>query len=680
MRDSNVCLSLIYLFTSCALAACDGGRSASANEPNAGSGGASEDGNPHGPLAGNPGAAGTSSDGIDESFCGAIDPRLALADSAELFEHPTVPAFDLYLPPERWTELQANAVDEQYVEALACFEGRAIGKVGLRFKGAYGSLRNCFDSAGNNSCRKLPLKLKFSEYDEDLRFFGMKRLNLHSSRYDATYLREKLSYDLYRSMDVVSPRAAWALVRVNDEPLGLFGMVEQIDGRFTDDRWPDNGDANLYKEAWPSHPGATYASERLTTNDEQPKVGAFVDFAAAIDAARESDASVVRETLSEYVDLDYWARYMAVDDAIAAKDGITAYYTDGAGAWAGNHNFYLYEEASNLFTLIPWDVESTFSRNSGFGAVPRWTETPEDCSLSYPVWGGSGLVLAPGCDPVFRALAADLTTYQQAGQTLLEGPFEEATMLETIEQYAAFIREHAAEDPNGPGLDTFEREVDYLKDEIGGLRRQFELFLSGESWTPLAIDINETTGFEGQSDDGLFDGSFLLCNGNSNVAVSINSQGAIAGNDDLRMSFEYVNEASGWEQWSIYVVPIAGGLSDVSGLSGIRFSARADQARDLRIEIGSPENPAEDQGIRPGWQVNLSEDVASIEVSFDDLMFVDWAIDQGVAPNIEPRTLLDAISGIAIAPQPVGRDSVTGLFPVGTSDRGFVEIDDIEFF
>lgn len=656
------------------LAGCDDGE---ADKPSstAGAGGEGHRGDAGSDQGGNAGDGTAGAAGSDESACSAVDPELAEADASELFDYPSLPVFDLSLPEEEWAALQENAVEEEYVPVEACFEGRSIGTVGLRFKGSFGSLYGCFEG-GENICRKLGMKLKFNEYDDDLRFFGLKRLNLHGNRYDDTYMHERLSYDLYRAMDIVAPRAGWAEVRVNGELLGLYGMIEQIDGRFTDDRWPDDGDGNLYKEVWPTQTEESALIEDLKTNEEEPDVSALATFAEAMTSA---DQDELRSTLAEYTDLDYWARYMAVDDAIINNDGITAYYTSDDAAWAGNHNFYLYEEAPDNFTLIPWDLESTLSRVSGYGFVPRWTEVPEDCSETYPVWGGQALVLAPGCDPVFQALAADLESYRDAGERLLDGPFSEESMLEAIDAHAAFIRDAVEADPNGPGLATFDASIAYLKSEIPHLRSRFEYLLTGQPWTPLQLDVDAVTGFEEQDDFGLLEGPSLMANNNSDVSVSVNETEPLVGEHDLRIGFEYRNEEGPWEQWLQYRVPLLGGQHDMRDLTGIRLWVRADQTRLCRFDLASPANSATNQGINMGWDLTVGPEATEVEVLFSEAAVPDWAVLEGRDPGDDPADVLRTVNGVIFFPQAVGRGS-SGQLPNETSDEGFLQVDDIEFF
>jgi spore coat protein H len=231
--------------------------------------------------------------------CGPFDPALVEADAANLFDYPHVPAFDLYLPKDEWENLQKNARDEQFVPVQACFEGKSIGQIGLRFKGYYGSLANCFDSRGEMICSRLSMKIKFSEYDDTLRFHGLKRLNFHAYRYDDSRIREKLTYDLFRAMGVVAPRTSWAVVRVNGETQGLFGMVEEVDGRFTSDRWPDMSNGNLYKEVWPTRIDAGQILAGLKTNEDVANVSAFQGFAQAVTDASDDQ---LRSTLGKYTE------------------------------------------------------------------------------------------------------------------------------------------------------------------------------------------------------------------------------------------------------------------------------------------------------------------------------------------------------------------------------------------
>jgi hypothetical protein len=606
------------------------------------------------------------------SSCTKADPSLAEADAAALFEGSSIPAFDFYLPGERWQELKEHALDEQYVEAEACFNGISLGIVGLRFKGAYGSLRNCFDETGVNSCRKLGMKVKFDEYAKDQRLYGLKRLNFQGYRYDGSYLKEKLSFELYRDMGIVAPRAAWALLRVNDEEQGLFGMVEQIDGRFTSDRFPDYGDGNLYKEVWPGETDETWVREHLETNEDVGDVSSFLAFSQALDAAPESELS---ETLGEYTDLDYFARYMAVDDAIANFDGITTYYSFENVEEAGNHNFYFYEESPGRFVIIPWDLESTLSLASQFGNVPSWQETSVDCSKTYSVWSGASQVVAPGCDRVFRALGAHLEPYREAARELLDGPFAVDAMMERIERNAAAIRPEARRDPHGPGADQFEQEVGFLRTQLPLLRRRLEHLVSGATATPLVVPVDRVADFEDADEYGLYSGTSLLSNPATTVQVGLETSEPISGSQSLRIGFEFNNEHEPWQQWMFYTVPLSTAPWDATARTGLRFKARSNVARLFRVELESPAQSHASEGIKVGWDVSVGPDVSEQTVTFAAARVPSWATD----PGDDLSAILRTLAGVSFLPQCANRGG-SGQLPSGTSDSGYVDLDDLELF
>lgn len=607
------------------------------------------------------------------SPCGTPDPALAAADPAALFAATSIPTFDVFLPAESWQWLQVHAREETYVEADACYNGQGIGHVGLRFKGSYGSLYNCFDAAGTNTCRKLPMKLKFDKYVDGQRFHGLKRLNFQSNRYDNSYLKERLSYDLYRAVGIVTPRAAWAKLRVNGEEQGLFGMVEQPDGPFTKDRFPASPDGNLYKEAWPGKADEALMTSRLKTNTSIPDVSAFKAFSDAL-AATTSDAEA-RAVLGRHMDLDYLARYMAVDDAIANFDGPITYYTGDNPAEAGNHNFFVYEEAPTKFTMIPWDLESTLSLSSNYGNVPPWQETNVDCTRKYPVWGGENQVIAPGCDRMFRAMASDLTAYQAAARALLDTHFAVANMEAAIARHAAFIREAALADPRGPGEKSFEEAVAFIRQDLPRLRARLEHLLSGEPTTPLAFSATTKNDFESADPYGLLSGTSQMCNASSTVDVQLLTTAPIAGAKSCRMAFSFGNETAAYQQWMSYGVPMDQIPTDATLLTGIRLTARSNVARVLRMDIDSPKNPGFMKGIRRGWDIVLDSTPKTIEVLFAEAQTPSWG---GVVDDSLPEVLA-TMAGLYFQPQCVGRDAA-GFLPAGTNDTGFVDIDDLEFY
>jgi hypothetical protein len=357
-------------------------------------------------------------------------------NAAELFGIDHVPKFEITLPDDKWQWLQAHAVEEEPVQAEARFDGQPAGTIGLRFKGGVGSLERCVDKTGELKCAKLSFQLGFDKFDSGNRFFGLKRINLHAMNGDATKLHERLAYDLYQQSGIKAPRSAWATVTVNGKSFGLFSMVEQVDDLFTADRWPGKGNGPLNKEVWP-----------------------------------KAD-TVTPEALA------YMAKYMAVDDAVENCDGVTAMYTANATSPESlNHNFFWYQEPDGGASwLIPWDMGNTFTSCASFAKVPRWTTVPADCAQSYPVWDNGGFVHAPGCDPLFQAIAKRRDDYNAAVDQLLSGPFALETVQEKIDRWSKFIHDAVVADPTSGGEESWMAAVQELKSAIPRLRDRLKTF------------------------------------------------------------------------------------------------------------------------------------------------------------------------------------------------------------
>ncbi|MES1206646.1 MAG: CotH kinase family protein [Pseudomonadota bacterium] len=574
----------------------------------------------------------------------------------------------------------AQAKDEVYAPAGVRFEGAALGTIGIRFKGSIGTLSSCFDSQGKLVCPKLSMKLGFDEYAAATRFFGLKRLNLHSMVWDDTKLHERLAYDMFREAGIIAPRSAWAVLRVNGRSLGLFSMVEQVDGRFTKNRWPAQGDGNLYKEAWPLSDNAGDYQEHLETDALTPAAAAhtaFVEFHADLNANPEAGAQ--RSALARWMDLDYLATYMAVDDAVNNLDGVTATYTGGDPRRYDNHNFYVYlEQDRDFFWLIPWDTDATFNLRGDFEVVPRWNSATPDCSRSYPVWGNARVV-SPACDPVFRALAADPTAYRAAVDALLAGPFSEQTLGQTIDRHAAFIASAVGADPTGPGLASWKATLASWKQRLPLFRQHLTRARDGQSNKPLALSPVASNGFEDQDAYSTALGALPLANPHSIVGLSLSTEDALSERQDLRLDFEYRNEgvppANPYGQWIYFLLRFDAAPTSLEGRTGLRMRLRSDKVRTVRIDVESGLYQASNEGIKFGWEVIVRPEPSVVEVRFDKAALPAWAhATTDTLPNIIAHA-----EGVTFHPFCAGRDA-GGFLPDGTTDAGFLRIDDVQVF
>jgi spore coat protein CotH len=254
------------------------------SNPNAagGSGASGQDG-------GGPSNGGGASDGDGGAAgSGAESTREHIGD--HVFDDNQVHSYYLTFSDEEYARLmdfstlladQYTVNKDRYVEAALRVDDTEFPSIGVRIKGNY-SIWGCVDFAtgervervepffGNiDVCQRFSLKLDFDRFDDSLRLDGLKKLNLHAMAADPSKLRERLGYSLFREMDIVAPRSVHARVYLNGEYHGLFAAVEQVDGRFTANRFLTDGDGNLYKQLWPTEQVSVAAAEvvdRAITN------------------------------------------------------------------------------------------------------------------------------------------------------------------------------------------------------------------------------------------------------------------------------------------------------------------------------------------------------------------------------------------------------------------------------
>jgi len=376
---------------------------------------------------------------------------------------------------------------EEFVSADLKFNGEDFKNIGIRYKGSDYTLPKCFDTLrlSGKTCNKISYKLKFTEYNKDLRFYGMKKINLHALTADPTKMHDILSYGLFRDMGIYAPRTAYANVYVNNELIGLFAVVEEIDGRFTKSRWPDYGDGNLYKEVWPKSADAQYYLGGLKTNDEPIESANTQKMVSYYNAINSSNEQNFEQNLSSYMDFDYFLRYMAVDVAIKNWDGLRAWYWDNATQQGRNHNYFFYEEESSngKIWIVPWDLDQSMkqtdnyfeSGGGGFGGfgqpLPQWNVSTTNCGSQNV--GGSSLV-PPNCDKLIKLTAATFwTRYVQLGDLLLKDIFVSQRLIDKINKYSNVISNAVQQDPtinNGTWTNDVNSLKSYLPNNINTFR------------------------------------------------------------------------------------------------------------------------------------------------------------------------------------------------------------------
>jgi spore coat protein CotH len=91
----------------------------------------------------------------------------------------------------------------QIIIVFVEIDGETVRGVGLRYEG------NGTFIEGQRS-RRYSFKIDFNEYDDDLEFRGLTKINLQNNVTDPSLMREALSYELFREAKIPASRPAYA--------------------------------------------------------------------------------------------------------------------------------------------------------------------------------------------------------------------------------------------------------------------------------------------------------------------------------------------------------------------------------------------------------------------------------------------------------------------------------------
>ena len=283
---------------------------------------------------------------------------------------------------------------------------------------------------GNTSRGKIKksFKLNFKKFNDDQRFFGLKKLNLKANTNDPSCVREHMVMNLYRDFNLVIARVNQVKLFINDNYMGLYNNVEQIDKTFLGSRYNDN-DGNLYKCTYPAdlsdldrvYDDSTY---ELKTNEDDNNRDNLYEFIEFLTTASDNDFDL---HIEEYIDVKEYLKQLPIEILTGHWDGYSY----------NKNNFYLYYNPDeSRFEYIPYDTDNTL----GIDWVNRdWSDR------NIYDWAKHG---EPR--PLHKRILAISRYYQQFTQNmdeLLENTFTTTYQMNLANNYKALIQESVYADP-----------------------------------------------------------------------------------------------------------------------------------------------------------------------------------------------------------------------------------------
>ena len=243
----------------------------------------------------------------------------------------------------------------------------SFADVGVRRKGT---------STFRSYPQKMALKVKFAKYVAGQSFVGFTDLTFNNSVSDPTYIVERLSYHVFRSVGLPAQRAVSAQITINGAPWGLYLNVETPDKQLIQRVFGANA-KTLYE--------VQYGSDWLPGNElgfsEEVGDGTLADVTALFSVVQNAQNATLLTDVASKLDTTEWLRFSATEAAVGFYDGYAF------GIW-GSANYYMAGDVNGRFSLMPWSLDLTMSdRESVVDAnQPTNTTLLVRCKQSTACW------------------------------------------------------------------------------------------------------------------------------------------------------------------------------------------------------------------------------------------------------------------------------------------------------
>ena len=171
-----------------------------------------------------------------------------------LFDDSRVHSVDVTISDADWADLKANPLDKTKYKATVVIDGETLEEVSFAAKGN----TSLSAVASDPDSDRYSFKLNFGKYNKGQSYHGLNKLNLNNLYADASYLKDDLSYWLFRQTGVDAPLTSFVWLRVNGADHGLYIAIEDVS-----ESWlarTRDGEGVLYKPE----------SERLDQAKAQP--------------------------------------------------------------------------------------------------------------------------------------------------------------------------------------------------------------------------------------------------------------------------------------------------------------------------------------------------------------------------------------------------------------------------
>ncbi|MBO0962242.1 CotH kinase family protein [Neobacillus sp. MM2021_6] len=342
-----------------------------------------------------------------------------------------IPQYKLFIKPIDLKELRRDIWIDEPVPAQLTIEGKRL-EVDLSYRGSH--------------IRDFSKKSYQIAFYNPKRFKGSNQFHLNAEYKDPSLIRNKLSFDFFSEIGVLSPQSRHIFLTSNGRAEGVYLELESVDENFLKRRnladgsifYAVDGDANfslmsdLDKITKTSLELGYERKYGIAENDYF-----LQEFIFNINTLSQTD---FEKEIRKYVDIDKYLRWIAGIIFTSNYDGFV-------------HNYALYRNGdTGLFEVIPWDYDATWGRDVN----------GKEMEANYvPIDGFNTLTARLLDTDVYRK------NYRKLLEEIMNHQFTNEFMMPRVEKLLQLIRPFVLLDPyKKQMIDDFDQEREVIANYI----------------------------------------------------------------------------------------------------------------------------------------------------------------------------------------------------------------------
>jgi len=257
--------------------------------------------------------------------------------------------------------------------------GTTLSKVGVKYKGT---------SSYEPYYTKNPLHIKIDKYVSQL-YQDNTDIKLSNEYQDPSMIREVLAYKILHNY-MFCPRANFAQVYINSNPIGLYSNIEDISNNFCARSFFSLKSNTLVKCNPPSTPGPSVKSDLKYISADSSAYFSFYeiksdygwkDLVELCKIVTDSQSFV-----SSHIDMDRVLWMLAFNNLLINLDSYSGLFAQ---------NYYLFKDNEGIFNPIVWDLNMSFggfpfagSSNTSMGtlSIANMKNFPINFHANDPYW------------------------------------------------------------------------------------------------------------------------------------------------------------------------------------------------------------------------------------------------------------------------------------------------------